>query len=238
MTRPAELTRDALIDAATAVFADKGFEGGSVRLITQKAKANQAAINYHFGSKEGLYREVLRGAMHAFDASIPFDENQFERMDGEEALRLFLRQQLLPLWKRNQLSRYLRIFNWEVLRRTAVFQELLATERIPTITMAQALVGRFLGPNATSEEAVVATIWLANQAFIFVRSYEHLSKPAANLKVDQPFLTRLADMLSRLLIGGLAGKQGSARRPVAAVKGDPGAPRRAIRRPAPAAPSG
>ncbi len=51
MTRPSELTRHALIEAATAVFADKGYEGGSVRLITEKATANQAAINYLFGGK-------------------------------------------------------------------------------------------------------------------------------------------------------------------------------------------
>ena len=44
MTRPSELTRHSLIEAATTVFAEKGYEGGSVRLITQKAKANQRAI--------------------------------------------------------------------------------------------------------------------------------------------------------------------------------------------------
>ncbi len=60
MSRASELTRQSLIEEAINVFAAKGFDGGSVRTITQKAKANQAAINYHFGSKEGLYREVLR----------------------------------------------------------------------------------------------------------------------------------------------------------------------------------
>lgn len=210
MTRPSELTRDALIESATAVFAEKGFEGGSVRVITQKAKANQAAISYHFGSKEGLYREVLRGALHAFDAFMPFEAGDFDSMDPEEALGLFLRQQLLPLSKRGQIGRHLRIINWEVLQRTAVFQELLATERIPTIAMAQAVVAKFLGPGATSEEAMVVTIWLTNQAFIFVRNYEHLWKPPANLKVDEAFLIRLVGTLTRLLVGGLTALQASA----------------------------
>jgi AcrR family transcriptional regulator len=209
MTRPSELTRDALIDAATAIFADKGFEGGSVRLITEKAKANQAAINYHFGGKEGLYREVLRRALHAFDEFVPFEEDELAEIDPEEALRAFLRQQLLPLAKRNQVSRYLRIFNWEVLQRTPVFHELLASERIPTLAIAQALVRRFLPANATPEEIMVVTIWLTNQAFIFVRNYDYLSQPPTNLKVDEAFLARLVDTLSRLLIGGLAGLAGA-----------------------------
>ncbi|HEX2726183.1 MAG TPA: TetR family transcriptional regulator [Beijerinckiaceae bacterium] len=118
MMRPAERTRLALIEAATAIFADKGFEAGSVRLITQRAKANQAAINYDFGSKEGLYREVPRTALHAFDELSLLDEATLPDMPRDEALRLFLRQQLMPLLRRNQISRYLRVLNWEIMHRT------------------------------------------------------------------------------------------------------------------------
>jgi AcrR family transcriptional regulator len=204
MTRPAELTRDALIWAATDVFAEKGYEAGSVRLITQKAKANQAAINYHFGDKEGLYREVLRTALHAFDEFSLIDEKKLTEGDADEALRIFLRQQLAPLLRRSQLSRYLRLFNWEMLQRTRMFQDLLATERIPMVVTAQAIVERFL-PNSSAEEQTVAMIWLVNQAYIFVRNFEHFSRPPTSIKVDDGFIDRLVDLLSRLLISGLAG---------------------------------
>lgn len=210
MTRPSELTRQALIEAATTVFAEKGFEGGSVRLITQKAEANQAAINYHFGGKEGLYREVLRGALHAFDEFSLIDESRLPDMDRDEALRLFLRQQLIPLVKRDQLSRAMRLFNWEILQRTEVFQDLLSTERIPTLTAAEGILRKFLPDTASPEERTVALIWLINQAYIFVRHYEHLSKPPANLTLDEGFMERLIDLLARLLTGGLAGLSGAA----------------------------
>jgi len=49
-----------LLDAAEAVFAEKGFEAASIREITGSAGCNVAAVNYHFGSKENLYREVFR----------------------------------------------------------------------------------------------------------------------------------------------------------------------------------
>jgi AcrR family transcriptional regulator len=205
MTRPAELTRLSLIQAATAVFAEKGYEGGSVRLITEKAKANQAAINYHFGDKEGLYREVLRGAMHAFDEFNLIDDNKLPDMGRDEALRLYLRQQLMPLLQRNQLTLSMRLLNWEILRRTNIFQELLATEPIPTLITAQAIAQKFLPETASPEERTIATIWLVNQAFIFVRNYEHLSKPPVNLTIDEGFMERLVEMLARLLTVGLAG---------------------------------
>ncbi|MDX1582635.1 MAG: TetR family transcriptional regulator [Thermoanaerobaculia bacterium] len=52
-------TRDHLLDAAEELFADGGIEQTTVRAITQRAGANLAAVNYYFGSKEGLVREVF-----------------------------------------------------------------------------------------------------------------------------------------------------------------------------------
>jgi len=44
MTRPAENTRGSIIKAAVRLFAEKGFEGTSVRDIVARARVNQAAI--------------------------------------------------------------------------------------------------------------------------------------------------------------------------------------------------
>lgn len=52
-------TRQDLIAAATALFASRGFDGVSLREITAKAKANIAAVNYHFGGKDQLIEAVL-----------------------------------------------------------------------------------------------------------------------------------------------------------------------------------
>lgn len=48
-----------LIEVAQKMFAESGYDGASVRAITQSANANLGAINYHFGSKEMLYMAVL-----------------------------------------------------------------------------------------------------------------------------------------------------------------------------------
>lgn len=54
-----QVTRKRLIDVATRMFAQNGFDGVSVRQITAEAKANIGAVNYHFGSKEDLIKEVF-----------------------------------------------------------------------------------------------------------------------------------------------------------------------------------
>jgi AcrR family transcriptional regulator len=51
-----EDTRQRLIEAALRIFGEYGFEGASTRALADAAGANLAAIPYHFGSKEGLYR--------------------------------------------------------------------------------------------------------------------------------------------------------------------------------------
>lgn len=58
-------TRLRILTAAEIEFADHGFDGVSVRQIALRAEVPVALINYHFGSKEGLYRAIfeMRGSM-------------------------------------------------------------------------------------------------------------------------------------------------------------------------------
>lgn len=55
-----EDTKERLKLVATEFFALHGFNGTSVRAICEKAQTNIGAINYHFGSKQGLYEAVVR----------------------------------------------------------------------------------------------------------------------------------------------------------------------------------
>jgi len=60
LSHPPVDTRERLLDTAEALFAEHGFNATSLRAITQKAEANLAAVNYHFGSKKGLILAVIR----------------------------------------------------------------------------------------------------------------------------------------------------------------------------------
>ncbi|QPP09205.1 TetR family transcriptional regulator [Streptomyces bathyalis] len=58
-------TRERLIDAAVQMCGERGIEATSLRALTEAAGSNIAAVNYHFGSKEGLLRAVIDQAMRA-----------------------------------------------------------------------------------------------------------------------------------------------------------------------------
>lgn len=63
-----ENTRDRLIKIAMEMFAEHGYDKTSVRELARKADANIAAINYHFGGKEGLYQAVLEYIVDYMDS--------------------------------------------------------------------------------------------------------------------------------------------------------------------------
>lgn len=58
--RDAEATREALLAAATELFADRGYAGATVHAIAVRARVNKAMINYHFQGKRGLYTAILK----------------------------------------------------------------------------------------------------------------------------------------------------------------------------------
>ena len=53
-------TRTRLLEAAVLCFAEKGFEGVGIREIAQRAQANSALVQDHFGGKEGLYVAAMK----------------------------------------------------------------------------------------------------------------------------------------------------------------------------------
>lgn len=51
-------TKDRILDSAEKLFAERGFDGTSIRMISSDAHVNLAAINYHFQSKDALLDAV------------------------------------------------------------------------------------------------------------------------------------------------------------------------------------
>lgn len=59
VAEPATDTKSRLLRVAERLFAEHGFDGVSVRQLTAAAGVNLAAVNYHFGSKEGLLAAIF-----------------------------------------------------------------------------------------------------------------------------------------------------------------------------------
>lgn len=60
-------TKERILGAAELLFAQRGFDGASLRQLTAAAGVNLAAVNYHFGSKDKLVEEVFRRRLDALN---------------------------------------------------------------------------------------------------------------------------------------------------------------------------
>ena len=126
-------------------------------------------------------------------------------LSPENALRRYLHQFLLPLVKRDRVSRYLRIFAWESVRPSEVFSAFVAHSPPRIFVLAERVVRRFLPRDASAETVTFAMLWLAQQPMFFVREAERLAQPPFSLKFDDDALERLVDTLAALSLRGLAG---------------------------------
>jgi AcrR family transcriptional regulator len=57
-------TKEQIITVAERLFAERGFAGTTLRNVVSEAGVNLAAVSYHFGSKEELFRAVVRRFSH------------------------------------------------------------------------------------------------------------------------------------------------------------------------------
>jgi AcrR family transcriptional regulator len=93
-------THDRLLKAAERLFADRGFKKVTVRDICRAARANVAAVNYHFGDKLGLYREVMQSAIDGMRGTNEAARQAGAGQPAEEQLRcyiaIFVRRVLTP----------------------------------------------------------------------------------------------------------------------------------------------
>ncbi len=90
-----EDTSTRIVSAATRLFAQNGYDGTSTKEICESAAANIAAIHYHFGSKENLYRHIIEQfATERFETARKTLETPRNLDDMKVRLEIFLRETL------------------------------------------------------------------------------------------------------------------------------------------------
>jgi AcrR family transcriptional regulator len=84
-------TGQRVLVAAARLFAARGFKDVTVREICQDARANVAAVNYHYGDKSGLYQAVIQSAIGTMSETTETARAEGEGQPAEERLRIYIR---------------------------------------------------------------------------------------------------------------------------------------------------
>lgn len=138
-----DITRQRILDAAGQLIAERGYAEATSKAICALAQCNLAAVNYHFGSREGLYRAVLK-EMHQHLISLE-QLQQLACSDRPARERLVDLIRALTLNVINGKRWQARLWSRELLTPSPYVSELIAEEAMPKSRLVLSLLGELTG---------------------------------------------------------------------------------------------
>jgi AcrR family transcriptional regulator len=185
-------TKERILVAAADIFADRGYHATTVRAISDAAGANLAAVNYHFGSKVGLYRAILQQALSSLEAVLDELSRKDVELKADADLEAFARSVVSAFigstYALGPRGLLIRLVAWELI---GSLKARLDGEPAPTEEIARILAANMPASIPILYRPVIAA-WLFGQCLV-------LAAPSVNL--DDAFVERLTSLMVRGLSG-------------------------------------
>lgn len=194
-----EQTRARLIDAARIVFAQHGFQGATVREICRLAEANVAAVNYHFGNKEGLLAEALNFTQLAALQQA----NVAAGGCPEIRLRLFIRDFMRMLLDEKNGSRQCRMMARELADPTPALDQIVREALAPLHEFLGKLVHEIVGSKVGKAERLRCVFSILGQCSFYYHSEPVLQRLHPELSYDRNEIDAIADHIADFSLNGL-----------------------------------
>jgi len=194
-SRDGETTKEVVIEAAKAVFAERGFAGTSLAMISQRCGISDGLILHHFGSKRNLYHVVLETLAKEYVAAI-YPPN-VQPAHSAETMQAML-ETTYQYWNSDTI--YHRISLWAYLENQTelIDEEVKLTAGLGAMIQVMQAEGRV---NANIAPFVLLSMTIGPIHF-WIR-YRDLFKEALHLQgtneeLDQIFLQQYIDLIQKM----------------------------------------
>jgi AcrR family transcriptional regulator len=200
-------TRERLLNAAGAVFAEKGYHEATIAEISDRAGANIASVNYHFGSKESLYAESWRESFHSSISRFPVDGGVSADAPADQRLRGFIVSAMQRI--ADPESHEFEIVHKELANPTGLLFEVMREAIGPLRAHVRGIVRELLGEAAPETQILLCMRSVRAQIFDLMIPERQRSKFGGDLRPsghDAIDLTvdALADHATRFSLAGIA----------------------------------
>ncbi|MBI3848624.1 MAG: CerR family C-terminal domain-containing protein [Planctomycetes bacterium] len=197
-------TRDRLLEAGGEVFAERGYRNATVREICARARANVAAVNYHFGDKERLYEAVLRFADRCSLEKYPLDLGLRRDATPEDRLRAFVRSFLLRIFDEGQPAWHGKLMSREMIEPTAALDRIVDEVIRPRFEQLQSIVRDLAPPGRLSAEQVrTCASSIVGQCLHYHHAQAVIARLQPRLEYRPKEIERLAEHVTAFSLGGI-----------------------------------
>lgn len=180
-------TRERILNSAGEAFAAKGFEHSTIREICGHAKANIAAVNYHFRDKQSLYLETVKAA-HCSGAELP-DFGWGPDTPPEKRLFDFIRHMMEDMLDDDRPGWQVPLLMREMARPSQACEELVRSFIGPKFQVLLGIVSEFLGPTASQQTRYRHTFSVVSQCLLY-----RFHRAVGRLLVGADEFQRLSDV--------------------------------------------
>ena len=192
-------TRRRLLKAASAEFARNGYQKAKVADICKRAGANQAAVNYYFRNKAGLYAETWQHTCRESQESMLPDMTE---LPPEERLHLYIRMVMQNLTDEGDPQYFSRLYLREVVSPTGLIQDGWQETIQPWREKLHHLIRELMGPNANAERVRFCEMSILNQCRMLITINRH----DLEMLLEQPLSPEVVErMVNHITAFSLAG---------------------------------
>lgn len=195
-----EGTRRLILETAGELFAERGYADTTSKDICSAANVNGAAVNYYFGGKEGLYREVLIEAHQQLLNRDDLEEVDALKVAPGEKLRVFYKRLLFG--QESTAKRWgAKIFLREISAPSMAVEAVLPVAVLPKAEILRRIISEIIGEPADSPTVQRGTAFVVLPCICLIMFPERLRTkilPAVNVN-DESML----DDMVRYTIAGL-----------------------------------
>ena len=195
-------TKERILEEACRIFADKGYRTATHAEICSSAGTNVASINYYFGTKENLYREVFEHLKQRENRLYPLDGGLLETAPAEERLRAYILGHLRRMFDPENLGGLHKIRMAEMFDPTGVLEKPARRQLAEDREKIQRLLAELLGPDVSQTDLEWCEMSIIGQCFIAMPAHGDKG-PRKIFGLDKNVLDRLGEHIFRFSLAGI-----------------------------------
>jgi len=193
-------TRLRLLNSAGEVFAKKGYRDAKVADICKRAGANVAAVNYYFGDKKSLYREVWQHALENAEVALFLESTVGSPQDR---LRDYIQMLIHNFTSKGNVGRFSRLYLMEIVNPTGFIQGAWRETIEPRRRKLHDILREIIGPEAEDLTVRFCELSIVNQCRMFVTIKRSDVEYMLGRPIDPKLIKRLADHIADFSLAGI-----------------------------------